>query len=44
MILVPSVIAHMERNVPINPDHQEFPRITHSLHGPVWWDRRSFVQ
>jgi RES domain-containing protein len=26
----------------INPEHPEFPRVTHSLHQPVWWDRRLF--
>jgi len=42
LLLVPSVVARMERNVLINPGHAEFPRITHSLHQPVWWDRRLF--
>ena len=42
VLLVPSVVARMELNVLINPDHPEFPRITHSLHQPVWWDRRLF--
>ena len=42
LLLVPSVVARMELNVLINPDHAEFPGITHSLHQPVWWDRRLF--
>jgi RES domain-containing protein len=42
LLLVPSVVARMARNVLINPEHAEFPRITHSLHQPVWWDRRLF--
>jgi RES domain-containing protein len=42
LLLVPSVVARMEHNVLINPEHAEFPRITHSLHQPVWWDRRLF--
>ena len=42
LLLVPSVVARMELNVLINPEHAEFPRITHSLHQPVWWDRRLF--
>jgi RES domain-containing protein len=42
LLLVPSVVARMEMNVLINPEHPEFPRITHSLHQPVWWDRRLF--
>ena len=42
LLLVPSVVARMEMNVLINPDHPEFPLITHSLHQPVWWDERLF--
>ena len=42
LLLVPNVVARMELNVLINPEHAEFPRITHSLHQPVWWDRRLF--
>jgi RES domain-containing protein len=42
LLLVPSVVARMELNVLINPEHPEFPRITHSLHQPVWWDRGLF--
>lgn len=42
VLLVPSVVARMERNVLVNPDHPEFPRITTGLHHPIWWDRRLF--
>jgi RES domain-containing protein len=42
LLLVPSVVARMELNVLINPEHAEFARMTHSLHQPVWWDRRLF--
>jgi RES domain-containing protein len=42
LLLVPSVVARMELNVLINPEHAEFLRITHSLHQSVWWDRRLF--
>lgn len=42
LLFVPSVVAHMERNVLINPDHPEFARITHDLHRPVRWDGRLF--
>jgi RES domain-containing protein len=42
LLLVPSVVARMEHNVLINPEHPEFPRVTHGLHQPVWWDRRLF--
>jgi RES domain-containing protein len=40
--LLPSVVARKELNVLINPEHAEFPRVTHKLHQPVWWDRRLF--
>ena len=42
ILLVPSVVARMEKNILINPEHAEFSRITHSLHEPVWWDDRLF--
>jgi RES domain-containing protein len=44
LLLVPSIVARMELNVLINPEHPEFPHVTHSLHQPVWWDRRLFGQ
>lgn len=42
ILLVPSVVARMERNILINPAHPEFPRITVGLHQPIWWDKRLF--
>lgn len=42
LLFVPSVVARMERNILINPDHADFARITHGLHRPVWWDTRLF--
>lgn len=42
LLLVPSVVARMERTILINPEHAEFSRITHGLHQPVWWDGRLF--
>ncbi|MCW3477633.1 RES family NAD+ phosphorylase [Limobrevibacterium gyesilva] len=42
LLIVPSVVARMEHNFLINPEHPEFPRITHGLHRPVWWDTRLF--
>jgi hypothetical protein len=32
---VPSIVARVESNVLINPEHPEFGRITHGLHQPV---------
>lgn len=43
ILLVPSVVARMERNILINPEHPEFPRIQHSLHEPIRWDDRLFL-
>lgn len=44
ILIVPSVVARVDNNVLINPDHPEFVRVTHGLHQPVWWDRRLFGQ
>ena len=43
ILLVPSVVARMERNVLINPAHPEFAAITTGLHQPIWWDKRLFA-
>jgi RES domain-containing protein len=42
LLIVPSVVARMERNVLINDSHADVRRITSSLHQPIWWDRRLF--
>ena len=42
LLLVPSLVARIETNILINPDHAEFPQVTHGLHQPVWWDKRLF--
>jgi RES domain-containing protein len=44
LLLVPSIVARLEMNLLVNPEHPEFPQITHSLHQPVWWDSRLFRQ
>ena len=43
ILFVPSVVARMERNVLINPDHPDFSRIRAGLHQPLWWDERLFA-
>jgi RES domain-containing protein len=43
LLIVPSVVARMERNVLINPDHHELSHVIYSLHQPIWWDRRLFT-
>jgi RES domain-containing protein len=43
LLIVPSVVARLERNILINAEHDEFDQVTASLHQPVWWDRRLFA-
>jgi RES domain-containing protein len=43
LLIVPSVVARMEHNFLLNPEHPEFPQATHGLHRPVWWDSRLFA-
>ena len=42
ILIVPSVVARLDSNILINPQHPEFRSITASLHLPVFWDRRLF--
>ncbi|OAP40338.1 RES family NAD+ phosphorylase [Sinorhizobium americanum] len=42
LLIVPSVVARLDQNIIINPAHPDFPRITVSLHQPVYWDKRLF--
>jgi len=42
ILIVPSVVARVDRNVLINPTHPEFRLVEASLHEPVYWDRRLF--
>lgn len=42
LLLVPSYVARIERNIIINPDHPEFDQVQYSLPEPVWWDERLF--
>jgi len=42
LLLVPSIAARMEQNILINDSHPEFPKLTTSLHHPIWWDERLF--
>ncbi len=43
ILIVPSVVARVDRNILINPTHPEFRTIEASLHEPVYWDRRLFA-
>jgi len=42
VLLVPSYVARLERNVVINPAHDDAGAIESNLPEPVWWDRRLF--
>lgn len=42
ILMAPSVVARLDRNVLINPTHPDFAKIHASLHQPVYWDRRLF--
>jgi RES domain-containing protein len=42
ILLVPSYVARVERNVIINPAHPEAHAIETTLPEPVWWDERLF--
>jgi RES domain-containing protein len=42
LLFVPSVVARMEINILINPEHPEFHRVTASRPQRIWWDLRLF--
>ncbi|HZS59959.1 MAG TPA: RES domain-containing protein [Gemmatimonadaceae bacterium] len=42
VLLVPSAVTRIERNLVINPSHPDFGRITASKPEPVIWDPRLF--
>lgn len=43
LLIVPSFVARMERNVLVNPHHPDFKGISCGLETPVWWDGRLFT-
>lgn len=42
ILLVPSMVARVERNILINPLHPDAAGISHDLPEPVWWDERLY--
>jgi len=42
LLIVPSVVARVDRNILINPEHPQFSQAKPSLHQPIWWDDRLF--
>jgi RES domain-containing protein len=42
ILIVPSVVARMEKNVLFNTGHLDFKAVEIGLEIPVWWDERLF--
>jgi RES domain-containing protein len=42
ILIVPSVVARLDKNVLINPEHPHFKHIRASRERPIWWDERLF--
>lgn len=42
ILIVPSYVARLDRNIIINPAHDDVKKIEVSLPEPVWWDDRLF--
>ena len=42
ILIAPSVVARMDNNVLINPNHADFRHIGASRERPIWWDKRLF--
>lgn len=42
ILIVPSVVARMEKNIIFNTNHPEFSGVSTGLETPVWWDDRLF--
>jgi RES domain-containing protein len=43
ILIVPSIVARLDSNILINPDHPETRAITYGLATQVWWDARLFA-
>ncbi len=43
VLIVPSVVVRLERNIIINANHPEFSRLAPGPEEPVWWDERLFT-
>ena len=42
LLIMPSVVARMERNFVFNTGHADFKAITTGFETPIWWDERLF--
>jgi RES domain-containing protein len=43
LLIVPSVVARLEKNFLLNPEHPEIHKVTYGLNEPCWWDTRLFA-
>jgi len=43
ILMAPSVVARMDMNVMINPNHADFAHIRAGREVPIWWDARLFA-
>ena len=43
ILIVPSAVAHMERNIAISGRHPHFESLAVGLKTPIWWDQRLFL-
>ena len=44
ILIVPSVVARLDRNILINLIHPDAAKITSSMAEPIWWDKRLFLK
>jgi RES domain-containing protein len=42
ILIVPSIVARVDNNILLNPEHPQFNKITTGLNQPVVWDSRLF--
>jgi RES domain-containing protein len=42
ILIVPSIVARLDRNILINPEHPDAKGITHGLPERIWWDERLY--
>lgn len=42
ILIVPSVVVRLERNIIVNASHPEFQGLKPGAETPVWWDERLF--
>jgi RES domain-containing protein len=43
ILIAPSVVARLDMNVLINPQHSDFAHISVGRERPIWWDERLFA-